>query len=95
MSNPIYAVKLEAKVVTLNSSYTTVVAQEIVTVRTSTQAKAYAASLDVGKNTHSSVKEYLITLTGSGAYGDIVTYLPNVFVIQVEPRLILAPYDEE
>ena len=94
MSNPIYAVKLEARVITQNASYTAVIAAETVTVRTSAEAKAYAKSLDVGKKQHSAVKEYYVTLTGSGAYGDIVTYEQGVFVIQVEPRLILAPYTE-
>lgn len=94
MTNPIYAVKLEARIVTQNASYTQVIATETITVRTSTEAKNYANALDVGKKQHSAVKEYYVTITGSGAYGDVFTYEQGVFVIQVEPRLILAPYTE-
>lgn len=90
-NNPIYAVRLQAKVVTLNNAYTDAVAQEVIDCRSSAEAKAYARALDLGKTTHSAVLEYYVTLRDSGVFGDQVKYEQGVFVIQVEPRLILAP----
>lgn len=86
---PIYAVRLQAKVVSLNNSYTEAVYQEVLDTPDSDYAKAYAKSLDVGKTTHSAVLEYYVTLQGTGLPGDVVKYSANVFMIQVEPRLVL------
>lgn len=96
-ANPIYAVKLQAKVVSLNNSYTDAVYQEVLQVSTSDEAKAYAKSLDVGKDTHSAVLEYYVTLQGTGLPGDVAKYSANVFMIQVEPRLVLqyVPADDD
>lgn len=96
-ANPIYAVKLQAKVVSLNNSYTDAVYQETLQVQNSAEAKAYAKSLDVGKTTHSAVLEYYVTLQGTGLPGDVVRYSANVFMIQVEPRLVLqdVPADDD
>lgn len=87
--NPIYAVRLQAKVVSLNNAYIEAVYQETLDVTGSAQAKAYAKSLDVGKDTHTAVLEYYVTLQGTGLPGDIVKYSANVFMLQVEPRLVL------
>lgn len=87
---PIYAIRLQAKIVSLNNSYTDAVYQEIIDVPDSATAKNYAKDLDIGKDTHSAVLEYYVTLQGTGLSGDIVRYSANVFMIQVEPRLILA-----
>lgn len=89
-SNPIYAVGLQAKIVSLNKSYTAAVHQEIIDSTGSAHAEAYAKSLDVGKSTHSSVIEYYVIKAGTGEYGDVSTYEAGVFVIQVEPRLIIG-----
>ncbi len=92
--NPIYAIRLQAKVVSLNNSYTAAVYQEVIDVQNSAQAKAYAKDLDIGKDTHSAVLEYYVTLQGTGLPGDIAKYSANVFMIQVEPRLVLQNADD-
>lgn len=83
-SNPIYAVGLQAKIVSLNKSYTAAVHQEIISCASSAEAEAYAKSLDVGKFTHTSVIEYYVI----GENGDVFTYEASVFMVQVEPRLV-------
>lgn len=93
--NPIYAIRLQAKVVSLDNSYINAVYQETLDVTSSVQAKAYAKSLDVGKTTHSAVLEYYVTFQGTGLPGDITRYSANVFMIQVEPRLVLNVADDD
>lgn len=88
-ASTIYAIRLQAKVVSLNNSYTAAVYQEVLDVANSAEAKAYAKSLDVGKDTHSAVLEYYVTLQGTGLPGDISKYSANVFMIQIEPRLVI------
>ena len=93
---PIYAIRLQAKIVSLNNAYTEAVSQEIIDTPNSTFAKAYAKSLDVGKTTHSAVLEYYVTLQGTELPGDIGKYSANIFMIQIEPRLVLTePPDAE
>lgn len=87
----IYAVRLQAKIVSLNNSYTEAVYQEIIDVTSSQQARAEAIQLDIGSDTHSAVLEYYVTLQDTGLPGDIGKYSANVFMRQIEPRLVLTP----
>lgn len=87
----IHAISLRAKVVTLNGDFTTAIGQEIITVRSSAEAEAYAHELDIGHDTHSGVLEYYVVLTGSGALGDSMTYRSAYFKYAIEPILVLAP----
>lgn len=83
--NTIYALGLQAKIVTLNKSYTATVAQCILDCRSSVEANSYAGTLDLGKDTHSYASEYYV-ITSDKVY----TYEAAVFMVQVEPRLILG-----
>lgn len=87
----INAVGLSAKIVTLNGDFTTAIAQVTIPVRSSAEAEAAAKALDVGHDTHSGVLEYYVILTGSGVFGDALTYKAAYFKYAIEPKLVLAP----
>jgi hypothetical protein len=89
--NQINAVGLRAKIVTINNSNTGAVAQITTDVKSSAHAEAIAKAIDEGSDTRSGVRAYYVTLTGSGVFGDVLTYEAAYFQKVIEPKLVLTP----
>lgn len=88
MAYRIYASNLQAKLVTLDNTYTQALSQVVIDVLTSGEAEAAAVVLDDGTDTHTSVLEYYVT-KDTGIAGDVMTFTAQTFKKQVEPSLVL------
>lgn len=90
----INAIDLKVRIVSISNDLLTAVGQVTISVTSSAEAEAYAAMLDSQSpepHTHSGPIEYYLTLTGSGVFGDVLTYEAAYFKYAIEPKLVLAP----
>ena len=87
----IYAIRLQAELVTLSNDYIDVLWAGTVDCVSSADAEAQCAAIDAGTENYTAVFKYVVTKTGSGLYGDVVKYSPLQFKKSIEPNLVLTP----